>query len=289
LAEFGAPCELPHSVGWILKRPIPGFPYFDAIGCYPLFSCRNWRRLYRDLHELEGDLVSIAMVADPFGSYERDGLLDCFPDRLIAYKDHYVLDIERFSRDRLPLNHIRNLRRAERHLDVELCEPPENHLDDWVSLYANLVERRGIRGIQAFSREAFRRQLQVPGMVALRASLGAKPVGMTLWYLQGDVAYYHLGAWDDTGYRLGASFVLFAGAVEALEPRARWLDLGGGAGAAANHSDGLTRFKRGWATGVRTAYFCGRILNRERYAEVAQAAGSRRTDYFPVYRGGEFP
>jgi hypothetical protein len=35
LREFGLPHFLPASGGWVLKRAIPGYPYQDAMGCYP--------------------------------------------------------------------------------------------------------------------------------------------------------------------------------------------------------------------------------------------------------------
>ena len=38
--------------------------------------------------------------------------------------------------------------------------------------------------------------------------------------------------------------------------------------------DGLSRFKRGWATGTAPAWLCGAVLDRERYADLAQALGS---------------
>jgi hypothetical protein len=50
----------------------------------------------------------------------------------------------------------------------------------------------------------------------------------------------------------------------------------------------LSRFKRGWATGTRTAYFCGRIFDRANYREITRASGCMATDYFPAYRQGEF-
>ena len=40
LSEFGAPRHLPHSGAWILERRIPGSPYSDAMGCYPILACR---------------------------------------------------------------------------------------------------------------------------------------------------------------------------------------------------------------------------------------------------------
>jgi hypothetical protein len=55
-----------------------------------------------------------------------------------------------------------------------------------------------------------------------------------------------------------------------------------------NAEDGLSFFKKGWSTGTRTAFFCGRILDPERYAQLATARGVAGTDYFPAYREGEF-
>jgi hypothetical protein len=55
LAEFGTPRGLPCSGGWLLERAIPGFGSHDAMGCYPLFACRDWAALPTDLKNLEGD------------------------------------------------------------------------------------------------------------------------------------------------------------------------------------------------------------------------------------------
>ena len=56
LAEFGSPRPLPRSGGWLLERPIPGSPYRDAMGCYPLFAAQDWSRLYSDLDEISGGI-----------------------------------------------------------------------------------------------------------------------------------------------------------------------------------------------------------------------------------------
>lgn len=62
--DLGAP-RLPRSKGWILESPIPQSPEFDAKGCYPLFSCTAWRKLEKDLEELHGSIVALAVVPDP--------------------------------------------------------------------------------------------------------------------------------------------------------------------------------------------------------------------------------
>jgi len=111
---------------------------------------------------------------------------------------------------------------------------------------------------------------------------------MLLWYVQGNRAYYHLGAYSPRGYELGASFALFDSAIRYFAGHElEWLNLGGSAGVTAGES-GLDRFKRGWSTEVRPAYFCGRVLDRAKYAEILAARHLPATAYFPAYRAGEF-
>lgn len=66
------------------------------------------------------------------------------------------------------------------------------------------------------------------------------------------------------------------------------VDLGAGAGIDDKGTDGLTRFKRGWSTGTRTAYFCGRVFDHAKYSELVRATSASATNYFPAYRAGEF-
>lgn len=67
------------------------------------------------------------------------------------------------------------------------------------------------------------------------------------------------------------------------------LNLGAGAGLSGDGTDGLSRFKKGWSTDVRLAYFCGRILQPGLYSELCrQNIAPETTKYFPAYRNGEF-
>ena len=91
------------------------------------------------------------------------------------------------------------------------------------------------------------------------------------------------------GYKLRSSFALFWFAIDYFAANSlRWLNLGAGAGIESKEVDGLTRFKRGWSTGTRTAYFCGRLLDCTRYSEIVEAKNISPTAYFPAYREGEF-
>jgi hypothetical protein len=120
-----------------------------------------------------------------------------------------------------------------------------------------------------------------------RATVGDELVGIHLWYQQGDVAYGHLGATNERGYEVMASYALYWQALVHFRDRAGWLNLGAAPGAEADADSGLHRFKRGWATGSRTAHFCGSIRDPEAYARLA-APASEGSRFFPAYRAHEF-
>jgi hypothetical protein len=288
LAEYGIPTMLPRSGAWLLKRRIDGGALHDAMGCYPLLACREWAQLPRDLEDLRQDLVCVSAVPDPFGDFPLELLTECF-DFVRPFKEHFVIELARSPRSYVSPHHRRNVRRALRVVDVEACNDPPAVLDDWAGLYSHLVQRHEITGIRSFSRSSFACQLAVPGITVFRATHARCTVGMLLWYVQGDVAYYHLGASNARGYDLGASFALFRSAIDFFTNSGlQWIDLGSGAGLVDSATDGLRRFKRGWSTHTRTAYFCGRIFDARRYAALAAATDTENAVYFPAYRSGEF-
>jgi hypothetical protein len=288
LAEFGEPLELPRCKGWILKRQIPGTDYYDAMGCYPLFACQNWSRLDSDLEVITDELVTLALVADPFGDYDEDYLGRCF-DVVIPFKEHFVIDL-RQPIDTIASRHHRYYsRRSLRAVHVEICTDPVIYLDEWMDMYSVLIRRHALKGIKAFSEKAFARQLGVPGMVMFRASHQGVPLGEHLWYVQENTAYSHLAACNFAGYEMMAFYALHLSAIEYFRDKLHWLDLGAGAGIdGSDREDGLSRFKRGWSTGTQNSYFCGRIFNQKAYDQIIRRAGSFGAEYFPVYRKGEF-
>jgi Acetyltransferase (GNAT) domain len=284
LAEFGAPLALPAAGGWLLVRELPGEQACDASGCYPLFRCGNWDGLAGDFRRLPADLVTVSLVSDPLTAPHRAMLHDLFPDVCYPYKDHYIADLSQPLTSFVAPHHQRNARRAGSAVQVERLENPSDHLAAWNALYAGLIERHAIRGIAAFSAASFLKQMQTPGLVAYRALAGEKIVGMVLWLVSDDVAYYHLAAYSDEGYELKASFALFWQCLEAFAGAGiTHVALGSGAGVFAA-DQGLSRFKQGWSNEKRPAYFCGRILDRERYDDLVARGGDGSTTFFPAYR-----
>lgn len=286
-SEFGAPIELPRSGSWVLTRTIPGTSYLDAMGCYPIFACVDWSMLPADIETLSDRVISLALVTDAFGNWTEDLLRKCF-DVVKPFKGHRVYDLSLPAEQHVARNHRRNARRALRQLRVEVAPDPVRHLDEWTALYGGLIERRRISGIRTFSRSSFAQQLRVPGVTMLRAFHANRVVAGQLWYVQGEVAYCHLTATNDAGYALDAAYALYWSAIQHFQKSLRWLDVGAGAGVSSNGGDGLDAFKRGWSTTTRGVFFCGRIIDADRYDRIVRERAPLQTDYFPAYRDGEF-
>jgi hypothetical protein len=289
LSQYGMPRRLPNSGGCILERKIPDFDSLDAMGCYPLFFCQDWSGLHADLEIIKDHLVSLCLVTDPFGDYDVGYLKRCFKDQVVPFKQHFIVDLSRPLDSFISQHHRRYAHKSVDRLCIEKCGDPNRYLDDWTTLYSNLIVRHRIKGMLEFSRASFIKQFQVPEISIFRAVYKGGTVGMLLWYTQADKAYYHLGAYSDPGYKMRVSFPLFRFAIEYFkETGLCWLNLGAGAGAIKDDKDGLTRFKQGWSTGTKTAYICGKIFDYTKYEEVMQAKGVSDNFYFPCYRKGEF-
>lgn len=286
LAEFGTPRQLPRCGGWILERQIPGTQYRDAVGPYPLFSCCDWSQLEEDVDELAGNLVSLTIVPAPFDGYDLALLERCF-SHVIPFKPHYVTDLTQPIDKVVKRSHRDTVARATKKVQVSRCTEPESRLSQWIEFFGTLTQRHHITGMRAFSPQSFAAQLAVPGLVMFEARSGNEAVGLDLWYVQGDVAYGHLVAFNDVGYQLRASYATKWHLLHYFKDKVRWVDLGGGAGDNAQGTDGLSVFKQGWSTGTVPVYICGRVFAPDIYAELTRAAGVGATAYFPAYRAGQ--
>jgi hypothetical protein len=286
LAEWGQPRHLPRCDGWLLERPIAGTDgWRDAMGPYPLFACGDWSQLGRDVDDI-GDLVSVTLVTEPFAAVSPVELREAF-DHVVAFKPHVVVELGSAFISGATKHHRRDARRALRSLVVERAADPIAHLDEWEALYATLVARHQVTGIQRFSRESFAAQLQVPGIVMFIAREGEVVVGAGLWYLDGKVGYSHLQAMSARGYELCASYALYWTAFHELADDVEVVDIGAGAGAGGTGTR-LDVFKRGWTTAAPVpVYLCGRTVDGERYASLVAAGRDPASRYFPAYRAGE--
>ena len=289
LSEFGEPLPLDRSKGWMLKRRIPGTSWFDAIGCYPFFSSRNWEALSKDIDSLQDSCITVTMVTDPFGPQKEADLKAVFRDHLIRFKRHHVIDLSKHMESYVCRHHRRNALKALTNVSVELCDRPELFVDRWQRLYGHLIQKHAIKGMLTFSKNSFMKMLRVPGVTMFRAIAGQQTVCMQIWYEQDDIAYYHLGASDACGYKLKSAFALFWTAINHFSDKGlKWIGLGSGAGLRDAQEDGLSRFKKGWANAYRYTYLGGRVLNPDLYQRMCRIRGGEQSNYFPSYRQGEF-
>jgi hypothetical protein len=289
LIEFGTPIELPQCGGWLLERRIPNSDLQDAMGSYPLFCCTEWTRFAADIENVKERYVTVSLVPDPFAPVTTVDLSRYF-QMVRPFKNHFIIDLNALSDRHVNQHHRYYARRALKQMQVNVVDHSKECLEDWLRLYAILVKRHHLRGIKAFSKSAFATQFEVPGLVVFRASRNGRTIGMHLWYLQSGVAYSHLTAFDQEGYSLCAAYALHWSAIQEFKrnyaPELRWIDLGAGAGAKENGRDGLSIFKRGWATAEKAKFFCGSIFNREDYKSLT-AKNKSDSGYFPLYRAGE--
>ena len=288
LSEFGEPKELSRCGGWILERPIPGTPYKDAMGCYPLFTCRDWRKLHIDITGLAKELLTLVFVTDPFADVDTAYLESC-SDLIKPFKHHYIVDLSHPLENSVNKHHRYYARKSLREIEVEVCHEPSRYVGEWIRLYDNLVKKHNIRGIKAFSPECFHKQLNTPGMVLFVGKLREEVVGAYLVAMHNDVAYSHLSAFSFVGYQNRAAYGIRWTALEYLTgQKIRYVDMGGAAGLEENPTDGLSQFKQGWSNLTRTTYLCGRIFDRAKYLAICEQNGVQDTNYFPAYRRGEF-
>jgi hypothetical protein len=284
LREFGEPRELPRCGGWILVKPIPGTPYKDAIGCYPIFSCRDWTKLQEDLEHVSSDLVSLTLVTDPFSGVAPDYLEKNF-DLVKQFKAHYLADLsyplERFVNE----GHRKNARKSLKIMNVEVCCQPMQYIDKWMSLYNNLISRHNINNISKFSRQYFSVIFNIPGTIMFLGKQKDSIVGGSIVIIRDQVSYAHLSAYAEEGYRIRASYgIKWKSLAYLKEQNIRYLDLGGMAGTKEDPSDGLAQFKRGWSNEQRMVYICGRVFDRKKYDYICQQYQINNNDYFPAYR-----
>jgi hypothetical protein len=258
------------------------------MGCYPIFGCNDWSQLRADLDDISQGLISLALVTDPFGNYDVSFLQEIFKDVVIPFKKHFVVDLSYPLNQVISRHHRYYAHKSLKRIKVEVCEDPNRFIQDWLTLYAALIKRHNIKGISKFSYSAFAKQFNVPGITMLRVVYENVTIGAQLWYIQNDIGYSHLTAFSDVAYKLRASYGLYLTATKYFSEKLRWLNLGGGAGLTTDGSDGLSIFKRGWASCQKTVYFCGRIFNQQKYAEIVKLMNVNDQNYFPAYRTGEF-
>jgi hypothetical protein len=285
--EFGTARALKNCGGFVLERAIGDTGLHDAMGCYPLFCCRDWSGLRQDTEVLSTDLVSLVLIADPFHAPVQRELGELF-DHVVPFKTHYVADLHRPIQQYVSKSRLRGARKALRKITIDIPLNPEALANDWHKLHSEMASRRRLTGITALSTSALERLFRVPGLIVLRATHNGETVGMHVVFLNRDTVYCHFAAYSALGYTLGASTALYVCDIEHFSGKARWIDWGGVPGGGEQPSGSLTYYKQAFASDQRTVYLCGKIFDKIAYHGLLRPLHQTTVPYFPAYRSGEF-
>jgi hypothetical protein len=259
----------------------PGRLEADAFLGYRYLICQDWSALPEDLDAVEG-IVSVMAVTDPFGDFSETDLARAVPDFRRPYKTSFVVDL---TNPTPSAHHRARARKSARRVTVEVGNRAGDAADDLERLYVTLRERHSLSGITSLARDAIAALITTPGAVAVRGFIDGACVSMSLYLIVDGVAYAHLVAADETGYRSAASCLVYDAAIEAFRAAGlQWLEVGNGAGTEATSNDGLSSFKRGWASSTRQAYLCERIVEPAVYTRLTVETNTTRSRFFPAYR-----
>ena len=286
-SEFGILIELNKSNGRLLKRLIPETPFYDAMGCYPLFACSDWKGLPSDILKLSDDLVSVSLVTDPFGNYTENELTQTF-DCVLQSNDHFVFDYSKTIHESISKSRREQAKRALKDVVVDIQVSPNIDVEEWSNLYSRVIDKYQIKGLRKFSLDSFKKQLTIPNTFYFRALNEGKIIGGDIYFLQGEIAYAHLSALESLGYELKAGYALKWIAINHFQNIVDWITFGGTTSISGVKNEGLIYFKKGWSNCTRKTYFCGKILNQDRYDEITSLKGFQGSTWFPSYRDGEF-
>jgi hypothetical protein len=284
LHHVGVPLMVPAWGVPVLLRTIPGADgQRDASGLYPVCVLGANSDLAGGLTMLkDAGAVSVVFVTDSLQDLDIAALKQHF-GLCSPFKTHYLID-RRKGGPVVSKHHRNEIRRGQKRSTarlVSLADPVWRA--HWIKLYAGLVERRGITGLQAFPAATFERLAALPeSQLVCFASVSPSDdvLAMQIWLRDGDYAYSHLAATSAEGYTASATYVVYDAAIEHFVD-CTVLDLGGGAGNTDSSTNSLAVFKQGFANAQSQALLCGAVLDPGAYTRLS---AGRVTDYFPAYR-----
>ena len=283
--EFGAPVTLERSRATVLLVDESRTGRSDAVAPYPLLSCEFPERIAEDLDQLR-DLGAITLTAvlDPLRRVpepdDRWAVLRPFKTHLLSRLGAAALDGTDFMPSR---HHRREARRARRSVEVEVQKAAEADLDEWMRLWSSIEQRKRPAGMAAASRATYAAQLALAGAVMMWARVEGQPVAAQVVLVTPDVVQVHAAVSDPRGRECRAMFALdntlldmFAGSTCTIH----W----GGVPGRTDATDGLWKYKAGWANDAAPATLLGAVLDPETYVLLGGQLPVDAAAWFPLHR-----
>ncbi|MCS6893084.1 MAG: GNAT family N-acetyltransferase [Deltaproteobacteria bacterium] len=284
--QLGEVVSLENSGVHCLKLSNHYTPHLDLSYCYPFIYIFNLSGLIEDLKK-QINYQCFYGVLNPWITVIEEHEIQFF-DVFIEYKDHYYCDLGQPDIwSRISVSHRRLIKKALKKIDVKISDP-ESVRDAWPDLYNNLIRRKNISGFTCFSKNILQKFLYVPGAKIFSAYRDQNLIGLVIFYISDPYVFYHLAAYSDEGYELSASYGIFWEAIQYFRLHGlRLFHLGGAPDGGVGL--GLLQFKKGFASGVRKAYFVGKVLDQDQFRQTLIASESFGVrDFFPPYRKSAF-
>ncbi len=262
--------------GFVLKRTTPSGGGVDCSAPYPMFCIADPDAARAGLGDLRAaGMISFVGVLDPLRSGAE--ARQAFPFRR-PFKTHYLINRPGIGYEPTP-HHRAALRTAAKRCTTE-AGPLGPWLSDWAGIYANTATNRGWSSAHRFGPAHWRDLADSGRVMAFRSVSEGEVAAMALFLQDGGLVYYHLAASTARGRTASAGYAIVNAAVEHYGD-VEAIYLGGAPGGSDDASNGLAKFKAGFANGSGTAWLVGEVLDEARYRELgpADAAG-----YFPAYR-----
>lgn len=286
LEGFGTPHMLDETSGYLLRRRIPGTCLDDLVFPYPMFRVTDEGSLLGSLHSGRAcGAVTATIVTDPLAAFIPS--TDEW-DVALKWKTHLIVDNSLPSANLFSDKVCYYTRRARGRFGFEVGLAPDDRpalLNDWMRLWAILVERHGLRGLKALSRGYFEGLFSLDGVLPAVLSDGDGIHGIHIWIVDGTDAYSHLHASDALAYDCSANYLLYSEELKLLsELGCRRCLLGSASGSGGE--DGLFAFKRQFANASADNHLLGLVMDRAAYAGLT-GSPVHEGGYFPAYRRGE--
>ncbi len=229
-----------------------------TVGLYPFASLSPDADLAAGLaHLASRGTTSVSLITDPVWSPPAERLSASF-DTCRPFKQSYLID-GKAGRIRVRKRHRNRINMALRSVEVRPV-PLAEYLGEWFDLYSFLVQRKTLERGRVLPQVHFEALASLEEVTAIAAVAAGTVVGMSLWIRFKQFTYFHLSASSEEGYRLFASYAMYAHALEALN-ESQTIVLGPCGGLVDSPSDGIGEFKRGFANALGQSYLCTSFLH----------------------------
>lgn len=195
-------------------------------------------------------VASVSLVTDPMCSPSQS-LMEAAFGSCRPFNENYLIDRE-LGRMRLHKRHRKMIGGAKK-----LCSVDRGALrpllERWWTLQQSSREIR--TPVDSIPAKYFQMLAGLEGVEVIAAHYENEIVTMTIWLRFKDVLYYIDGASNQTGLAISAPYANFAYVIDQYVD-CRYVFLGGAADFRGPRSDGLARFKRGFANASVRDYLC---------------------------------